>query len=440
LLFIAILLLWGFVLKPESSSCADGNTTTTVACDPVDTAKEELKDDALTLKGKTGHHVLAISAACGLAGIVLSFLYLSIVQRFAKALIWGTLILSILIWVGYAVALFAFGQVIPALVFLALACVWVILAFCWRRRIPFAAAMLTTISGTLREYPAPIYVAWASIPVQIVWFVVWVSTFIAAERLRWVNGYAFWLFLLVSLYWVAQVIKNVVHVTAAGTFASWYFYAKEDTKDARHGHVGMPPNPTLHAFKRSVTTSFGSICLGSLIVAILQTLRTLARLVRRGKGNHWALRMIACCCECMLSVVERLLQYFNLYAFSLVAIYGMTYWQSAKETMHLIRSHGIEAIINDDLIVPVLTMGCVAGGLVCGAVGGLMALSLEMAVYIPYMAVLGFLIGFIMMIVALSVVESGVVTIFVCFALDPEALRRNNPHLYHKFTSTYRLY
>ena len=54
-----------------------------------------------------------------------------------------------------------------------------------------------------------------------------------------------------------QVIRNVVHCTTAGTVASWWF-------------IQSAPSPTLGALKRSLTTSFGSICLGSLIVAILQ--------------------------------------------------------------------------------------------------------------------------------------------------------------------------
>ena len=37
----------------------------------------------------------------------------------------------------------------------------------------------------------------------------------------------------------------------------------------------------------------------------------------------------------------------------------------------------------------------------------------------------------------MEVVQSGVATIFVCFAEDREALRRNDPFLFEKFMSTY---
>lgn len=95
-------------------------------------------------------------------------------------------------------------------------------------------------------------------------------------------------FLLLALYWVCQVIKNSVHVTVSGTCATWFFMNP------------IPSNPTLGSFRRffffsilekvtkvcliyylffcrAMTTSFGSICLGSLLVALLQTLRAIFR-------------------------------------------------------------------------------------------------------------------------------------------------------------------
>ncbi len=59
------------------------------------------------------------------------------------------------------------------------------------------------------------------------------------------------------------MIRNVVHVTVAGTFASWYFL---------HPNAA-PSNPTLKALKRACWNSLGSISLGSLIIAVLKALR-----------------------------------------------------------------------------------------------------------------------------------------------------------------------
>lgn len=72
-------------------------------------------------------------------------------------------------------------------------------------------------------------------------------------------------FLLVSFYWTLQVAKNVAHTTTAGLVASWYFLAPNS----------LPSNPALRAFKRATWSSFGSICLGSLIIAVIKAMRTM---------------------------------------------------------------------------------------------------------------------------------------------------------------------
>jgi hypothetical protein len=136
------------------------------------------------------------------------------------------------------------------------------------------------------------------------------------------------------------VIKNVVHVTAAGVFASWYFL---------HGTVGVPPNPTLGSFKRATTTSFGSICFGSLIVALLRTLRMIFRSFRQNSDNI-AIVILAFIGECIVACLDQLLEYFNQYAYAQIAIYGKSYCRAAKDTWHLVHSHGIQAIINDNII------------------------------------------------------------------------------------------
>ncbi len=141
-----------------------------------------------------------------------------------------------------------------------------------------------------------------------------------------INGGMLFLY-LVSLYWTAQVISNIVHVTTAGVVATWYFLHPQST----------PSSAVCGSFKRATTTSFGSICFGSFLVAIIQATRVLVRMVEeRGRNNQF----IMCCIRCILRCLQDILEYFNLYAFSRVAIYGTSYWQSAKETWELFKSKG----------------------------------------------------------------------------------------------------
>ena len=60
------------------------------------------------------------------------------------------------------------------------------------------------------------------------------------------------------------------------------------------------------SLKRTLTTSFGSICFGSLLVAIIQALRALANTARSQDDG-----ILLCLAECILACIAGLIEYFN---------------------------------------------------------------------------------------------------------------------------------
>ncbi len=96
----------------------------------------------------------------------------------------------------------------------------------------------------------------------------------------------------------------------------------------------MPKGATRGAFKRSVTYSFGSICFGSLIVAIIQFLRQIcsaAQSSAAGDGNIVG-SIIFCIIGCLISLLDWAVEFLNRYAFSYIALYGNSYVNAAKST------------------------------------------------------------------------------------------------------------
>ena len=146
------------------------------------------------------------------------------------------------------------------------------------------------------------------------------------------------------------MIKNIVHCTTAGAVGSWWF-------------VATPQDPVWGAFRRACTTSFGSICLGSLIVAVLSAIRAMinaARRNRRGRGSvstvHHAffstaaattqsyahgsfvrVQILLSCAGCFVGCVERLMEYFNHWAFIEVALYGKDFKTAGKDAMRIFK-------------------------------------------------------------------------------------------------------
>jgi hypothetical protein len=179
------------------------------------------------------------------------------------------------------------------------------------------------------------------------------------------------------------------------------------------------------------------------LIAIIQTIKALADQARNSDGNadNLACTIILCCVSCILGLIQDLLEYFNKYAFAQVAIYGKDYCTAAKDTWALVKSRGIDAVINDSLIGNVLSMGGLFIGLLTGGVGCLVVyLSPTIpndAIYFLVIGFSGLFIGLVQFSVIAGVIDSGVVTTFVCLAEDPQALAITKPGLYREIQKVY---
>eukprot|EP01113_Clastostelium_recurvatum_P015021 TRINITY_DN18283_c0_g1_i4.p1 TRINITY_DN18283_c0_g1~~TRINITY_DN18283_c0_g1_i4.p1 ORF type:complete len:562 (-),score=125.66 TRINITY_DN18283_c0_g1_i4:44-1681(-) len=374
-----------------------------------------------------GRFLGVILAASG-AAIIFSFIYLSLTKRHPKAVIKATLVLSILVWIALAIISFLTGSYIMGIIMIVIALLNALVFWMWRKRIPFAAAILSSVCKVLLRFPAPSYFSYLSGLVLLGWTVLWLITVSQCQKY---TGYASGIltaYLFLSFFWTTQVVKNVVHVCTSGLMASYYFYSGSPN--------GMPGNPTLGALKRACTTSFGSICLGSLIVAVIKTLRQLVQNARNNNKGGVVGAVLACIAICILSILERLVEYFNMYAFTQVAIYGKSFCQASKDTWNLFKSNGADAIINDNLISGVLVVGTILGGCFAAVVGAVVAHFLIPQSWV-LLAIVSFLVGACLVTLAMEVIESAVATMLVCFVLEPAVLANNNPELFTRLRDKY---
>lgn len=242
--------------------------------------------------------------------------------------------------------------------------------------------------------------------------------------------------MVLSLYWGMEVVRNTLHVVVAGTVGTWWAVP----------HSG---DPTWGSIKRAFTTSFGSICFGSLIIAIVQTLRWMAETAKRSaerRGNA-AAACAAACAACLIRMLEDAMKYFTSYAFCQVALYGKGFWEAGKDTFAMFTRRGWTAIFNDHLIDRALALGM----LLFGAIGGVVGASLTY-VLIPdakgdeqhaiaiVAGVFSFLVGVVMCAIISGIIESAVKTVFVCFAERPEALLYTHPAEFEEIIRAWRAF
>jgi len=396
-------------------------------------------DDNKDLDTKTV--LMLLGAGLG-SSTILTVLYMMLVQKFTGKMIKGTLILSILLEIVYAVILFLANPII-GFIMLIFAGLYALCYFFWRKRIPFAKVMLKTVTSVTKKFPATIFIGFLGCIFAIVWYGFIGLTLIAAmgsdkAQENPVVGYVMYIFLIFSFFYTSQVVNNTVHVTISGVFATFYF--RGATEPGTNEIEVDVKNPTISSLKRAMTTSFGSICYGSLIIAAVSTLRVLANNVKHDAADDGdtLLCIIACCIECILSCIEDGIEYFNVYAYTEVAIYGKSYCQAAKDTWTLCKARGIEALINDNLIGNVLVIGALAVGCLAGTVTFFVGniFDVELVANIIF-TVIALFIGIMVFSVVAQVINSGVATTFVCLCEDPDALRQTKPELWEKVRDTY---
>ncbi|TMW65203.1 hypothetical protein Poli38472_009370 [Pythium oligandrum] len=399
---------------------------------------------------------ILVAIAVGLSAFWMRFL-----MAYATYMIKVALWFNVGLLLVFAFTSFSVNPYVPFL-FILLAVVNVCYIYYVRNRIAFASANLRAASAAISAHMGVFLVALAMIVKQILWIGLWSLSAVGVYQQfmdsdpdcaetghktpapgdisdGWCGGtpaVVTLFFMLISLYWGQQVIQNVLTCTTAGVVATWWYQPHAE-------------RATFASMYRALTTSFGSICFGSLIVAILEAMRAMASLLKEkaAEEDNMVLACVACMAECILGCLESLMEYFNKWAYVYVGVYGYSFRTSGKAVMDLFANRGWTAVINDDLTGGALTFGAVGVGCV-GAVIGLMmvkfspdawfaALSSQESAY-GILAGVGFVSGLSMAMVLANVVITAVHTVFVCFAEDPIAFSRNHPSEYETLVSAWR--
>ena len=375
---------------------------------------------------------LAILSTCALVAFLFASLMVFLVQKYPRKLIIFAKSVNIIFSLAFSIYFFSTDVIAPAIVFLIIGllnCVYLCLVW---RRIPFASVTLAYAGKVIGKYPSLVGCSVVVLFLQLAYWAIWCFSIFALidqgecnnnnnnnnnEDCTGTGGLA-WLMILL-LFWAMEVFRNIVHVTTSGTVGAFYF----------HG-AGGEKNAAGKSLWRALTTSFGSICFGSLLVAIIQTLRSMASSMRRRKNN-----ILACLCECIFQCLERIIRYFNAYAYVQVAIYGVSYLKAAKNTFKLISRRGLEGLINDNLVGPVLFLSSLFGAGLTFLIAYLWAGSYgsfnsdERVV----VSVFALLIGFVIVLIVMSLIASAVMAIFVCWAEQPDCMERNDPVTHEHF-------
>jgi hypothetical protein len=375
--------------------------------------------------------VYKICALTAVASLVISVVMLSVMMCCVTFMIKISLLWTVAVSGAAMVWCFYYQQWMGA----AFAALALLCGMCYARavwsRIPFAAENLKTGVSAVRSNLGIVFYAYAFGALTVVYSMVWALVVIGIDSRNpgQINmGYGFLLFL--ALFWTEQVIQNTVHVSVAGLVGTWWF----DPINAS----GCCSSGIHTSVCRATTYSFGSICFGSLLVAIIQALRQLVYSLRENGENA----CLVCLLDCLLGCIEGTLRYFNKWAYVYSGLYGYSYLESGKRVLSLFEARGFTVVITDDLVSNTLSLNCFVISLLTGAAAitikavkpewftGFESSSSANVTALTFF--FGFVMGLIVSSTIFAVISSAVDTVIVCWAEAPADLEANHNEVFNK--------
>lgn len=389
--------------------------------------------------------------ASAFAAMSMSIVWILVMMCAGELLIWvaliGIIVLNLL--AAYFLTKKAYDHGVqyywwPAVVFGLLALLLILYTCCIRKRVKFAAAHLKVAGTAVLRLPMTLAVALVMVLVNIAWSYVWIlgttgfmfhqeyvkfSDICTVDQceLDMVAGTVLGVLfgMLLIYFWGSFVFKNVIGVTVAGTVASWK--NKSDSAFI-----------TLGAWLRAVTLNLGSICFGSLIVAILESIRAILNILASmsNKSGNCVAACLFSCLSCLIGCIQSWVEMFNRFAYAYVGCYGYSFISASKHVCQLFASKGWTAIVNDDLTNNVFFLG----NIVVGAMTAFIAIQMvddkdkaKLEVLQHPDAVIGFfafVVGYATNNLFMSVIASAVTTVFVLWAEDPHGWQLTRPEAY----------
>ena len=131
-------------------------------------------------------------------------------------------------------------------------------------------------------------------------------------------------FSLFGCLWTGYIIISIQYTTIAGACSDWYFtFADKD------GHRDIKLLAVERAFYRTVRYNFGSMIFGSLLIAAVMVMKWVATYcinqVMAQSPENKVVQMLGHCLICIVNCVEKLIRFLGKLAYIECAIYGVNF-------------------------------------------------------------------------------------------------------------------
>jgi len=243
------------------------------------------------------------------------------------------------------------------------AAVWLCLLCCLRKRIMLAIGIVKEAAKSIATMPIivlfPVLQILGLVIFVVPWFIycLYLASSGEIKTIETAAGnakqfeyddntyYAGW-YMVFIYYWTSEFIVAVGQIIIAMAVSTWYF--TRDKSKIGNGTV-------IKSIKTSFFYHAGTAAFGSLVIAIIKTIRAIVAYIQKKANKTKRCRVliqaVLCCIQCCLWCVEKCMKFLNKNAYIQTAIFGHSFCKAARCAFFLILRN----------IARIATLGLVSG-------------------------------------------------------------------------------
>jgi choline transporter-like protein 2/4/5 len=137
------------------------------------------------------------------------------------------------------------------------------------------------------------------------------------------------LYMLFSWFWTSQFVIAAGQLVVAMSVSTWYF-----TRDKKTVNSGT----FIKSAKKAMWYHLGTAAFGSLIIAIIKTIRVIISYLQHKfrKSKNVAIKALLCAIQCYMWCIEKCMKFLNKNAYIQTAIFGYSFCKAARKAFFLI--------------------------------------------------------------------------------------------------------
>jgi len=411
--------------------------------------------------------------------LLVSFLYVSWLRCGASCLIWGSLVTisvgggmlgGIMVYKSDEAKAVGWDQSADVMkwvgvIIIILDLIFIITMCCLRKRIELACELVGEAGRALAEIPTLIIFPVFELILQVAYFAFWViismyifsiykisedepipndtdptcgllsntrslldiyqnkgaTTFVDRDWNR--SHQNVFIYHLFVGFWVYEFINYWSYSIVAGAYAEWYF-SPWATRDYSSKAMNSSM-PLLNSVWRTTRYHLGTIAFGSLIIAIINTIRSILLYIQsKTEGTeNCILQCIFSCIQCILGCLECCIDKINKTGFVFTNIYGIPYCGASVKAFDLIASHldyvaAISVVTHIFMLLGKLVISVSTAGIMLLAIQNFNIYDNHEISSLGVIGIVIFMLAYIIAVVFLGVFDTGIDAIFVCFIAD----------------------